>query len=147
MYSDGSEEEGDSDGYVTIFTNYCIERKVYCMQNIISTYQKMNLNSLNLSQLEPQQHLHDHWQKSRNSDGHRTSYYWRILSWWATILNKDQTRNMILILKMDKELVRDFSIKWRDCVRFLKLIALLETTENNFQRLTRSYTKREVSVI
>ena len=55
-------------------------------------------------------------------------------------------RSMILIRKMVKEHVRDFSIKLRDFVKYLKPIALLETTESSFLKPTRSYTRREASV-
>jgi hypothetical protein len=52
-------------------------------------------------------------------------------------------RNMILTLRMAKELARGFSIKSNIYVRFLRLIVLTEATENNSPRLTRFCTKKD----
>lgn len=55
-------------------------------------------------------------------------------------------RNMISTLKMDKELVRGFSIKSKDYAKYLKQIALLAITENSFLKLIKYFTKKAVYV-
>ena len=51
-------------------------------------------------------------------------------------------KNMILILKTDKEHVRDFLIKLRDYVNVLKQYVPPEGTENNFLKLTKYCIKK-----
>ena len=51
-------------------------------------------------------------------------------------------KNMILILKTDKEHVRDFLIKLRDYVNVLKQYVPPEGIENNFLKLTKYCIKK-----
>ena len=51
-------------------------------------------------------------------------------------------KNMILILKMDREHARDFLIKLRDYVNVLKQYVPPEGIENNFLKLTKYCIKK-----
>ena len=116
------------------------------MQNTISIYRRTNSSSRSWFPLGPQQHLHVHWQKLRNSDEAQTSCCSKTLSWWATTWSRDRTRSMTSIQRMDREHARGSSIKWNAYVKYLKLIVLLATTENNSQRHTRCSTRMAVCV-
>jgi hypothetical protein len=56
-------------------------------------------------------------------------------------------KNMILIQKMGRELVKDFSTRLKDFARDLKRCAQLESTESNFPKLTKFSIKKVAYVI